>query len=167
MVQFQKQVNNILSKVSAVALEMGPETFSTLKTNLHDAITNKSKSLTEKRIKARIEILEEHIFDDKAPNAIERQTGCDIPPRLLGFVTVSDLRAGTHMAAIEQELVSRNISDPEARNYTAKVKILMADELRKWKLDNPTEKEKDFPKGIFKPLTDYSNFDTIQDDNDS
>jgi hypothetical protein len=44
---------------------------------------------------------------------------------------------------------------------------LIADELQKWKLDNPTEKEKDFPKGIFKPLTDYSNFDTIQDDNDS
>jgi hypothetical protein len=32
MVQFQKQVNDILSKVTAVALEMGPKTFSTLKT---------------------------------------------------------------------------------------------------------------------------------------
>ena len=145
---------------------MAPENFNALKANIHDAITNKSKSLTEKRISARIQILEDHIFDEKAANAIERQTGCDIPPRLLGFVTVSDLRAGIHIAAIEQELVIRNISDPGARNYTAKVKILMADELLKWKQQNPTEKDKDFPKGIFKPLTDYSNFDTIIDDDD-
>jgi hypothetical protein len=39
---------------------------------------------------------------------IERQTGCDVPHRLLG-VTVSGLCAGVHIAAIEQELVSRNM----------------------------------------------------------
>jgi hypothetical protein len=43
--------------------------------------------------------------------------------------------------------------------------MLMADERRKWKEQNPTEKDKDFPKGMFKPVTDYSNFDTIDDDN--
>ena len=145
---------------------MSPETFSTLKTKLHDAITNKSKSLTERRIRIRLQILGEHIFDDKAPNAIERQTGCDIPPRLLCFVTVSGLRADIHIAVIEQELVSPNISNPDARNYTSKVKILMEDELQKWKEQNPKEKDKDFPKGIFKPVTDYSKFDTIDDDDD-
>ena len=94
MVQFRKQVERILSEVSEVAREMGPIRFDILMGNLHDAITKGSNTLTVKRIAARIEQIEVHIFDDKALNAaIERQTGCDIPPRLLGFVTVSDLRA--------------------------------------------------------------------------
>ena len=42
----------------------------------------------------------------------------------------------------------------------------MADELQKWKEQNPTKMGRDFPKGIFKPMTDYSNFDTIDDDDD-
>jgi ethanolamine ammonia-lyase large subunit len=78
-------------------------------------------------------------------------------------MTVSDLRAITHIIAIEQELTFRNISDPVAVNYTSKVKILMADEFRKWKLIHPSEKDKDFPKGIFKPLTPFSTFETNND----
>ena len=67
-----------------------------------------------------LEKLEERTFNEKAPNAVEEQTGCDVPARLLGFVTVSNLHAGVHVVAIEQEVVTRNVSDPDARNHTAK-----------------------------------------------
>jgi hypothetical protein len=76
------------------------------------------------------------------------------------FHPVSNLRAGFHVA------VTRNVSDPDAKNHAAKVKMLMADELQNWKEQNPTEKDKDFPKGIFKPVTDCSNFDAVDDDDD-
>ena len=59
-----------------------------------------------------------------------------------------------------QELVSRNISDPVARNYTSKVKlILMANEFQKSGRNKiQLNKDKTYPKGIFnKPVTDYSN----------
>jgi hypothetical protein len=34
----------------------------------------------------------------------------------------------------------------------------MADEFPKWKEQNPSEKDKDFPKGIFKPVTHFFKF---------
>jgi hypothetical protein len=39
----------------------------------------------------------------------------------------------------------------------------MADEFQKWKEQNPSEKYKDFPTGIFKPVTHFSNFETNDD----
>ena len=59
-------------------------------------------------------------------------------------------------------VVSQNVSDPAARNHVSKAKTLMASEFQKWKEQNPTENDKDFRKGVFKPVTDCSNCDVIE-----
>ena len=91
---------------------------------------------------------------DKVPNAKQKAKGYHCPPRLLGLVNISDLRAAKHLRDIKLELVARGVDFETNETFKPLQKRLQADLISKWKISNPGKKEdKDKSWRFFRPIS--------------
>jgi hypothetical protein len=172
----------LLGKISA-ATEMTPEPFGERRNLIFKNLTLKEESLQHKRMDRRLQGLIER-RNNIPNNARLRMTGVDIPARLCNKIPFSDLMKKKHEDDLDQEICHRHLvpyllgrkrAHPVAApcpatgksfddmTFTQKKDLLMVDEERLWRLQNPEGDFKTFDSKTFTILCDNVRFDFTSD----
>jgi hypothetical protein len=151
-----EQVTKKSEELTAIESKVGVAAYKAKHLKIREAMKPDS-TLTETRRAAKIASVTGGFHVDKAPNAKERLTGYDVQARVIGKVQITKLTIAKQLESIHAELTARGIIFNDAYNWTQKKTLLMADEHKKWLVENP-DGSAIFDQRFFDPMIDASNF---------
>jgi hypothetical protein len=119
-------------QLAEVARKLGPIEFCKRQEAITKALLSKVSNLKEKDGTEKVAKMMSTYDDDKAPNAQEKLTGEDVPPRLLGYFLYSQLGLKANVVHLERELEAREVEFDRKLGVRKKLEVLKRSEQRRY-----------------------------------
>jgi hypothetical protein len=110
---FQRTVELKEAELAAVGLALGPIEFAKRQQAILKALLSKSSNLKEKEGTEKVSKMMSTYDNEKTPNAHEKITGEDMPPRLLGYFPYRSMGVKKNKPELMKELGFRNLEYDE------------------------------------------------------
>jgi hypothetical protein len=119
------------AQLAAVGQALGPIEFAKCQSLITKALLSKTSNLKEKEGTEKVSKMMTTCDNEKAPNAQEKITGEDIPPRLLGYFPYRGLGTKNNRPELVKELRYRNLEYDDKQGVRILQGILkVAEQLR-------------------------------------
>jgi hypothetical protein len=119
-------------QLAEVALALGPIEFAQRQSAITKTLLSKVLNLKEKEGTEKVAKMMSTYDNNRAPNAQERLTGEDIPPRLLGYFLYSQLGLKANLTHLERELEAREVLFDRKLGVRKKLEVLKLSEQRRF-----------------------------------
>jgi hypothetical protein len=106
---FHRIVKTKEAELAAVAQELGANEYLKRQNEITEALLSKTSNLKEKDETKQVTKMMKSYDKQKTPNALEKITGEDIPPRLLGYFPYKAMGMKTNQPELKKELDFRNL----------------------------------------------------------
>jgi hypothetical protein len=152
-----EQVEKKSRQLQEIEIKLGVEACAAKRLTISNAM-KPDNALTETRRQLKIASVTGGFEVDKAPNAKQRLVGYDVQPRVVGKVQITKLTKDKHLESINTELAARVIFFNDAHSITDKKALLIADENKRWLVENP-DGSATFDRKFFAPISDAIFYD--------